>query len=69
MSGRPIVYKGSWPGEWSDLLSRFCARHDLQIETAVEIDEVHAFVNRSFPSCLVLEAASDREDAWPSAPI
>ena len=63
MSARPIVYKGSWPGKWSDLLFRFCARHDLQIETAEELEDVHSFVNRSFPSCLVLEGASDTEEA------
>ena len=59
MSGRPIVYKGSWPGKWSDLLSRVCARHELQIEIAEEFEEV----NCTFPSCLVLEGASDTEEA------
>lgn len=63
MSARPIVYKGSWPGQWSDLLSRFCARHDLLIETAEELEDVYSFVNRSSPSCLVLEGASDTEKA------
>ena len=64
MSARPIVYKGSWPGRWSDLLSRFCSRHDLQLETADELEEVHAIVNRAFPACLVLEGACDTEDAF-----
>ena len=59
MSARPIVYKGSWPGKWSDLLSGVCARHELQIEIAEEFEEV----NRTFPSCLVLEGASDTEEA------
>ena len=63
MSARPIVYKGSWPGKWSDLLSRFIARHELQLETVEGLEEVHSFVNRSFPSCLVLEGASDTEEA------
>ncbi len=63
MSARPIVYKGAWPGKWSDLLSRFCARHDLPLETTEELEDVHAFVNRSFPSCLVLEGAGDTKDA------
>ena len=64
MSARPIVYKGAWPGKWSDLLSRFCSRHDLHLETADELEEVHAIVNRAFPSCLVLEGASDTEEAF-----
>ena len=63
MAARSIVYKGSWPGKWSDLLSRFCARHDLHVQTADEPDQVHAFVNRAFPSCLVLEGASDTDEA------
>ena len=64
MSARSIVYRGSWPGKWSDLISEFCARHDLHLETASGIEEVHAFVNRAFPSCLVLEGAGDREEAF-----
>ena len=64
MSARPIVYQGAWPGKWSDLLSGFCARHDLHLETADELEEVHAIVNRAFPSCLVLEGASDTEEAF-----
>ena len=63
MSGRSIVYKGSWPGKWSDLLSRFCERHDLQLDTTDDYEEVHAIVNRSFPSCLVLEGTHDPEAA------
>ncbi len=63
MAARSIVYKGSWPGKWSDLLSRFCARHDLHLQSANEPDEVHAFVNRAFPLCLVLEGASDKDEA------
>ena len=63
MSARPIVYKGSWPGKWSDLISRFAAQHELDLETTEELEEVHAFVNRAFPSCLVLEGASDTEEA------
>ena len=63
MSARSIVYKGSWPGKWSDLLSRFSTEHELHLETTEELEEVHAFVNRSFPSCLVLEGASDTEEA------
>ncbi len=62
MSARSIVYKGSWPGRWSDLVSGFCARHDLNLETAEEFEEVHAIVNRAFPSCLVLEGAKDNEE-------
>ncbi len=64
MSARSIVYRGSWPGRWSDLISGFCARHDLNLETADEIEEVHAIVNRAFPSCLVLEGANDKEEAF-----
>jgi len=64
MSARSIVYKGSWPGRWSDLVSGFCARHDLNLETAEEFEEVHAIVNRAFPSCLVLEGASDNEEVF-----
>ena len=60
---RPIVYKGSWPGKWSDLLSRFRAQHDLSLETATELEEIHSIVNRAFPACLVLDGASDREEA------
>ena len=63
MSARPIVYKGSWLGKWSDLLSRFAAQHELDLATTEELEEVHAFVNRAFPSCLVLEGASDTEEA------
>ncbi len=64
MSARSIVYKGSWPGRWSDLVSGFCARHDLNLETAEEFEEVHAIVNRAFPACLVLEGASDNEEVF-----
>jgi DNA-binding response OmpR family regulator len=63
MSARPIVYKGSWPGKWSDLLSRFSTEHELHLETTEELEEVHAFINRAFPSCLVLEGARDTEEA------
>jgi len=64
MSARSIVYKGAWPGKWSDLISGFCTRQDLHLETAAELEEVHAIVNRAFPSCLVLEGASDTEEAF-----
>ena len=64
MSAQSIVYRGSWPGKWSDLVSRFCARHELHLETAEGVEEVHAFVNRAFPSCLVLEGTSDTEEAF-----
>jgi len=63
MSARPIVCKGSWPGKWSDLLSRFSTEHELHLETTEDLEEVHAFVNRAFPSCLVLDGASDTEEA------
>ena len=63
MPARSIVYKGSWPGDWSDLLSRFCDRHELHLETTKQLEEVHSFVNRSFPSCLVLEGTTDTEEA------
>jgi diguanylate cyclase (GGDEF)-like protein len=63
MSGRSIIYNGSWPGKWSDLLSRFCDRHGLQLETTDDFEEVHASVNRSYPSCLVLEGTRDTEAA------
>ena len=58
------MYRGSWPGKWSDLLTRFCARHDHHLERTDEFEEVHAFVNRAFPSCIVLEGASDRKEAF-----
>ncbi len=64
MSARSIVYKGEWPGKWSDLISGFCARHDLHLETAEELEEVHAIVNRAFPACLVLEGAIETEEAF-----
>ena len=64
MSAESIVYRGSWPGKWSDLVSRFCARHELHLETAEGVEEVHEFVNRAFPSCLVLEGTSDTEEAF-----
>jgi PleD family two-component response regulator len=60
---RPIVYKGSWPGRWSDPLPPFSTERELPLETTEELEEVHAFVNRAFPSCLVLEGASDTEEA------
>ena len=63
MAARSIVYKGSWPGKWSDLLSRFCARHELHLEITERLEEVHSFVNRSFPSCVVLEGTTDSEEA------
>ena len=64
MSAGTIVYRGSWPGKWSDLLTRFCDRHDHHLEHTDEFDEVHAFVNRAFPSCIVLAGATDREEAF-----
>ena len=43
MYARPIVYKGPWPGKWSDLISRFADLHDLTIETAnTAISEIQA---------------------------
>ncbi len=58
-----MVYMGSWPGTWSDFLSRFCARHEMHLETTQQLEEVHSFVNRSFPSCLVLEGTAEPEEA------
>ena len=63
MSARTIVYKGPRPGKWSDLLSRFCAQHELNLEVADGPEEVYAFVNRTFPSCLVLDGGGDAEEA------
>ena len=63
MAAGSIVYRGSWPGKWSDLLSRFCAQHELQLEATEQLEEVHSFVNRSFPSCVVLEGSTEMDEA------
>ena len=63
MAARIIVYLGPWPSRWSDLLTGFCAQHDLQLEVPNGTEAVHAVVNRSLPSCLVLDGADDIEVA------
>ena len=63
MYARPIVYKGTLPGKWSDLLTRFSALHDLNLKTTDSLEEVHAIVNRAFPACLVLDGDSGQEES------
>ena len=63
MAARIIVYLGPWPGRWSDLLTGFCTQHELHLEVPNGTEAVHAVVNRSLPSCLVLDGTEDIEVA------
>lgn len=59
MAARTIVYSGSSPGGEPDLLTRFCAEHDYRLEVVQGAANVQALLNRSFPSCLVLDSRED----------
>jgi len=63
MAARIIVYLGPWPGRFSDLLTDFCAEHEYQLGVPEGSEAVHAVVNRSLPSCLVLDGEEDIETA------
>ena len=68
MSARPIVYKGSWPGKWSDLISRFAAQHELDLETTEELEEVHAFETVRSRRVWCWRVRVTRKRRLPSAP-
>ena len=61
MAARTIVYSGSSSDWGPDLLTRFCSEHDYNLEAVHGAASVHALLNRSFPSCLVLDGGEDLE--------
>ena len=61
MAARTIVYSGSSSDGGPDLLTRFCSEHDYNLEVVHGAAGVHALLNRSFPSCLVLDGGENPE--------
>ena len=59
MAVRTIVYSGSGSNGGPDLLTRFCREHGYKLDVVQRAADVHALLNRSFPSCLVLDSGDD----------
>ena len=59
MAARTIVYSASSPSAGPDLLTRFCVEHGYSLLAVESAEGVHALLNRSFPSCLVLDGGDD----------
>ena len=59
MAARTIVYSASSPSAGPDLLTRFCVEHGYSLLAVEGAEGVHALLNRSFPSCLVLDGGDD----------
>ena len=59
MAARTIVFSGSDTSGPPDLLTRFCDEHAYHLEVVDGAADVHALLNRSFPSCLVLDSGDD----------
>ena len=59
MAARTIVYTASSPTAEPDLLTRFCIEHGYTLLVVEGADGVNALLNRSFPSCLVLDSGDE----------
>ena len=59
MAARTIVYSASTLNEAPELLTRFCREHDYVLHVVDGAESVQALLNRSFPSCLVLDCGDD----------
>ena len=59
MAARTIVYSSSDSNAGPDLLSRFCCEHGYTLLVVEGAEGVTALLNRSFPSCLVLDGGDD----------
>jgi diguanylate cyclase (GGDEF)-like protein len=59
MAARTIVYSATSPGAEPELLTRFCSDHGYTLLVVEGAEGVHALLNRSFPSCLVLDSGDD----------
>ena len=56
---RSVVYFGPGCAEPPELIVRFSAENGHRLHTAKSPEEVNSLMNRSFPACLVLDAAAD----------
>lgn len=63
-SEKTIVYYGAGHEEPSPLLIRFGEAHGLAIEHVPTPDDVYAYLNRSFPACVVLDASDSPDSAF-----
>lgn len=59
-SQRIIAFFGSDRPEILARLEAFASVHDLSANRLISADEVRALLNRSYPACVVLDAALDR---------
>lgn len=60
-SGKTLVYFGSGKTTPPGIIRRFGEAHGLDILVVESHEEVTALLNRSFPACLVLDAATDSD--------
>lgn len=62
-SERTIVYFGAGSSGPPELVTRFGRENGLLVEAVSDLDEVHALINRSFPACVAVDAAAEKEVA------
>jgi len=60
---RTLVYFGPGQAAPPDLIKRFSRDHSLRVIDAASPADVLSLMNRAFPACLVLDAASDSAQA------
>lgn len=62
-SERTIVYYGADSSGPPEIVTRFGRENGLLVEAVSELDDVRALINRSFPACVAVDAAADKEEA------
>jgi GGDEF domain-containing protein len=58
-SEKTILFFGSGQSGSSEFVSRFASDHGLEVESVTRAGEIRAILNRTYPSCVILDGDGD----------